>query len=98
LSNHDKADEMSPRVFKEGDFVFWFHSYDVQHENRASIHVGKSSQNDATDAKIWLAPEIEVARAGRSLTQIELVRAIRLIEVNYERVLEAWHDHRRRTY
>jgi hypothetical protein len=20
---------MSPRVFKEGEFIFWFHSYDV---------------------------------------------------------------------
>jgi hypothetical protein len=89
---------MSPRVFKEGDFVFWFHSYDVQHESRASIHVGKSSQNDATDAKIWLEPEVEVARPGRSLTRMELSRAIRLIELNYERVLEAWHDHRRRAH
>lgn len=38
---------MSPRVFKEGEFVFWFHSYDVLHESRASIHVGKGSQNDS---------------------------------------------------
>lgn len=32
---------MSPIVFREGKFVFWFHSYDVLHESRASIHVGK---------------------------------------------------------
>jgi len=89
---------MSPRVFKEGDLVFWFHSYDVQHENRASIHAGKGSQNDDTDAKIWLEPEIEVARPGRSLTRAELSRAVRLIEANRARVLEAWYDHRRRAY
>ena len=48
---------MSPRVFREGELIFWFHSYDALNENRASIHVGKSSQNDTTDAKIgWNRP------------------------------------------
>ena len=32
---------MSPRVLKDGELVFWFHSYDVAHETRASVHVGK---------------------------------------------------------
>ncbi len=41
---------MSPLVFKEGEFVFWFHSYDVLHENRASVHIGKGSQSDLDDA------------------------------------------------
>lgn len=63
---------MSPRVFKEGDLVFWFHSYDVLWENQTSIHVGKGSQNDANDAKIWLEPQIEVAHAGRTLSRTEL--------------------------
>ena len=49
---------MSPRVFRQGELIFWFHSYDALHENRASIHVGKGSQNDATDAKIWLEPTV----------------------------------------
>lgn len=49
---------MSPRVFREGELIFWFHRYDALHENRASIHVGKGSQNDVTDAKIWLEPKV----------------------------------------
>jgi hypothetical protein len=36
--------------------------YDARYEERASVHVGKGSQHDFTDAKIWLEPEIEVAR------------------------------------
>lgn len=55
---------MSPRVLAEGELIFWFHSYDALHEERASIHIGKGSQDDYNDAKIWLEPEIEVARSG----------------------------------
>ncbi len=88
---------MSPRVFKDGELVFWFHSYDVLWESRASVHVGKGSQNDASDAKVWLEPDIEVARAGRTLSRTELSRALRIIEKNLERLLEAWNAHKRKT-
>ncbi len=88
---------MSPRVFQDGDLVYWFHSYDVVYEERASIHVGKGSQNDSTDAKIWLEPQIEIARTGRSLSRNELTKALRTVEEHWDRLLEAWHGHRRRT-
>jgi hypothetical protein len=88
---------VSPRVFKEGELVFWFHSYDVLWENRASIHVGKGSQHDTNDAKIWLEPQIEVARAGRTLSRIELNQALQIIEHNLGRLLEAWNAHKRKT-
>ncbi len=81
---------MSPRVFKEGELIFWFHSYDAQQENRASVHVGKGSQNDIGDAKVWLEPNIEIARAGRTLNRTELNQALRAIERNRKRILEAW--------
>lgn len=88
---------MSPRVFKEGELIFWFHSHDALVENRANIHVGKGSQNDSADAKIWLEPEVEIARVGRTLSQAELNRATKIIEDNLQRLLEAWHAHRRGT-
>ena len=47
-----------------------FQGSDAVHENRASIHVGKGSQDDYNDAKIWLEPEIEVARASSSVSQV----------------------------
>ncbi len=88
---------MSPRVFKEGEFVFWFHSYDALAENRASIHVGKGSQNDANDAKIWLEPQVEVAREGRTLSRTELNRALQIVERNRKRLLEAWNEYKGKT-
>lgn len=87
---------MSPRVFKEGEFVFWFHSYDVLHESRASIHVGKGSQNDSGDAKIWLEPKIEIGRSGRTLSRSDLDDAIKIVEKRLDRLKEAWNDHKRK--
>ena len=86
---------MSPRVFKQGQFVFWFHSYDASSENRASVHVGLGSQNDAGDPKIWLEPEIEIARMGHALDQKELNHALRIIKKNHARLLKAWRTHKR---
>ena len=85
---------MSPRVFKQGELVFWFHSYDVLREDRASVHVGGGSQNDLADAKIWLEPDVEIARVGRTLNLRQLRRAVRLVEANRARLLEAWNDHK----
>ena len=85
---------MSPRVFKEGEYVFWFHSYDVLHEDRASIHVGKGSQNDSGDAKIWLEPKIEIGRSGRTLSRSDLDDVIKIVEKRLDRLQEAWHDHK----
>ena len=87
---------MSPRIFKEGEYVFWFHSYDVLHESRASIHVGKGSQNDSGDAKIWLEPKIEIGRSGRTLSRSDLDNAIKIVEKRLDRLQEAWNDHKRK--
>jgi hypothetical protein len=85
---------VSPRVFKEGELVFWFHSYDALREDRASVHVGRGSQDDLADAKIWLEPDVEIARVGRTLNLRQLRRAVRLVEANHARLLEAWNDHK----
>jgi len=87
---------VSPRVFKEGEYVFWFHSYDVLHEDRASIHVGKGSQNDSGDAKIWLEPQIEIGRSGRTLSRSDLDNVIKIVKQNLDRLKEAWNDHKRK--
>lgn len=87
---------MSPKVLEVDDLVIWFHSYDALHENRASVHVGKGSQDDHNDAKIWLEPKIEVARAGRTLRTHELKKALKQIEQDKAYLLEEWHDYRRK--
>ena len=85
---------MSPRVFREGELIFWFHSYDALVEERASVHVGKGSQNDIGDAKIWLEPRVEIARSGRVLTHAELNQALRIVRKNLKRLKEAWNGHK----
>ena len=87
---------MSPKVLEEGPLIFWFHSYDARHEERASVHAGKGSQDDYNDAKIWLEPEIQVARSGRTLRSHELSRAIEVIRQNHDYLLEEWHGYKRR--
>lgn len=88
---------MSPKVLQAGDLVFWFHSFDALHENRASVHVGKGSQDDVNDAKIWLEPQVEIARAGRTLRRHELSRALRVISQNREFLMGEWYEYRRGT-
>lgn len=87
---------MSPKVLQEGSMIFWFHSYDVRFEERASVHVGKSSQDDYNDAKIWLEPKIEVARTGHTLRKHELNRALQLVRKNHQYLLEEWYGYKRK--
>jgi len=87
---------VSPKVLEYSGLIFWFHSYDALHEGRASVHVGKGSQDDCNDAKIWLEPEIEVARHGRTLREPELSRALKVVEQNHAYLLEEWHGYKGR--
>ena len=56
------------------------------------MHVGKGSQDDHNDAKIWLEPKIEIAREGRTLREHELNRALKIIQEYHRYLLEAWYD------
>ena len=87
---------MSRKVLEERGLVFWFHSHDALHEERASVHVGKGSQDDYNDAKIWLEPEMEVARPGRTLREHELNRALQVIGQNRDYLLEVWYGYKGR--
>jgi hypothetical protein len=87
---------VSPKVLQEGALIFWFHSHDALYEERASVHVGKGSQDDYNDAKVWLEPKIEVARLGRTLRAHELNRAVKVIEQNHDYLLEEWYGYKHR--
>ena len=71
---------MSPEVLEGNGLIIWFHSHNALNEKRASVHVGKGSQDDHSDAKIWLEPNIEIARVGKTLKTRELSRALKMIE------------------
>ena len=87
---------MSPKILEADGLIFWFHSYDALHENRASVHVGKGSQDDHNDAKIWLEPTVEVMHAGKTLRTHELSKALKVIEQDLEYLLEEWHGYKRK--
>lgn len=67
---------MSPVLLRDAPFIFWIHNHDAVNENRASVHVGRGRPNDSGDAKVWLEPDIQVARTGRILKSHELRKII----------------------
>ena len=81
---------MSPKVLESDGLIFWFHSYDAIHESRASVYIGKGTQDDINDAKVWREPEIEVGREGRTLKAKELRKALCVIEENHDYLPEEW--------
>jgi len=76
---------MSPTVFREGPFRFFFFS---REEARLHIHV----QSADGEAKYWLEPTIELARnhglSARDLRQVE-----QLIEEHEQEIRDAWNRH-----
>jgi hypothetical protein len=87
---------MSPKVLEAGPYIFWFHSHDALHENRASIHVGKQIQDDVNDAKVWLEPEVEIAKPGRSLKMHELSKVLGIVDHHLKFLMEQWHEYHTR--
>ena len=76
---------MSPTVFKEKGYRFFFFS---REEERMHVHVVSGNG----EAKYWLVPEIELAKnysySRKQLKEIEL-----LVEVHYHEITSAWKQH-----
>ncbi|MCY4378696.1 MAG: DUF4160 domain-containing protein [Candidatus Dadabacteria bacterium] len=76
---------MSPTVFKERGYRFFFFS---REEQRIHIHVVSGDG----EAKFWLEPKIELAKNYRysihQLKEIEL-----LVEAHYDELVAAWKQH-----
>jgi hypothetical protein len=76
---------MSPTVFREGGFRFYFFS---REESRIHVHV----QGQNGEAKFWLEPSIELAQYV-GLTQREINEALRLVQEHQNDIRSAWHKH-----
>lgn len=76
---------MSPTVFREGGFRFYFFS---REEPRMHVHV----QGQRGEAKFWLDPTIELAQYV-GLTQREINEAFRLVQEHENDIRGAWHQH-----
>ncbi|MBK6366164.1 MAG: DUF4160 domain-containing protein [Polaromonas sp.] len=76
---------MSPTVFRQGAFRFFFFS---REEPRMHVHV---SHTDG-EAKFWLEPKIEFAmNQGLSNKQLSVVEA--LVHEHLEEIRHAWLSH-----
>ncbi|HEY9269184.1 MAG TPA: DUF4160 domain-containing protein [Methylotenera sp.] len=76
---------MSPTVFREGGFRFFFFS---REESRIHIHVTHTNG----EAKFWLKPEIELA-INKGLTSKQISEALLLVQHHSEEILNAWYEH-----
>jgi hypothetical protein len=76
---------MTPTVFRDGEFRFFFFS---REERRIHVHV---SHPDG-EAKFWLTPAVELA-SQTGLAVHVLNEAKQLVEDHLEEITDAWHRH-----
>ncbi len=76
---------MSPTIFKEGSFRFFFFS---REEARMHVHV---SHPDG-EAKFWLSPHLALATSV-GLSPKQLKKAEKLVENHLEDIAHAWRTH-----
>ncbi len=76
---------MTPTVFRDGEFRFFFFS---REERRIHVHV---SHPDG-EAKFWLTPAVELA-SQTGLAVHVLNEAKQLVEDHLEEIADAWHRH-----
>ena len=76
---------MSPTVFREGGFRFYFFS---REEPRMHVHV----HGPSGEAKFWMLPRIEVAQ-NYGLSEKELNHALRLVQEHAHEISDAWNTH-----
>jgi hypothetical protein len=76
---------LSPTVFRDGEFRFFFFS---REESRPHVPV---SHPDC-EAKFWVTPTVELARIiGLSSQRIK--EAERLVETRLQETINAWNNH-----
>ena len=76
---------MSPTVFKEKGFRFFFFS---REESRVHVHVSSSKG----EAKFWLEPIVALAQCF-NLSNKELKQAQTIVEERSDEIRKAWKKH-----
>ena len=67
---------------------FLFYNTDY-YENRAHVHVGKRDTQDL--CKIWLEPEISLAKQG-DLTDAQVKEVLEIVENQKDKLMEQWQN------
>jgi len=73
-------------ITAKSTWMFLFFGTDIN-ENRAHVHVGKKSTEEY--CKIWLEPEISVAKQG-TLTPSELKNVLKITQKYYSELIKQW--------
>ncbi len=76
---------MSPTVFRDGAYRFFFFS---REEPRAHIHV----QHPTGEAKFWVEPSIALSQ-NYGLSEQGLAKARKLIQEHEDEIRTAWRRH-----
>lgn len=76
---------MSPTVFRESGFRFFFFS---REEERMHVHVISVDG----EAKYWLEPEMELAKNFK-FTRKQLKQIEELIEDHHDDIVSSWQEH-----
>lgn len=76
---------MSPTIFRDGNFRFFFFSREEQR-----IHVHVTSPDG--EAKFWLEPIIALA-TSQGLSKKQLSKLQILVEEHHEEIITAWKKH-----
>lgn len=86
-----------PKYFEELGLVFFFHSREFSGNELepVHVHVSESSQSDIND-KFWVNFDgrvIHDTKHGVYLNSKNLNKAIKLIKINYEYIIEKWRSY-----
>lgn len=76
---------MSPTVFREGGYRFFFFS---REESRMHVHVVSGDG----EAKIWLEPDIEVSK-NYGFTNKQLAEIVQLVREHGDELTSAWQQY-----
>lgn len=77
-----------PKVLLYLTWIFLFYNKDFN-ENRAHVHVGK--KDTRTLCKIWLEPNIEIAKQG-DLTDAQAKEVLELATQYKDKLLKQWEN------
>jgi UTP:GlnB (protein PII) uridylyltransferase len=76
---------MSPTIFKEKNYRFFFFS---REEKRIHIHVISPDG----EAKFWVEPNIEIAQSV-GYNERELNKLVEIIKNHRNEIIESWNNH-----
>lgn len=74
-----------PTIFRDGPYRFYFFSHEPNEPPH--VHVDRGPQS----LKVWLEP-VAMAR-NRGFRGHEINAILALVELNRDRLLEAWHEY-----